>query len=217
MVQLIVNLKLQLGLLLFLLCILQTVKFVNQQTIAFRVWQVIKWNSLLALLFLFLLLHSIFREHLNIFMHDAVCNYVFVRICLNIWMPKFLLSELGTMCYLYIFVVSSWILFLQLHYSLWQLENPPAKTGSGPSRKVCMYIQIQKLVLKTTEALNFIIFCILALLVCSVTVFLSLFSIRLWCPHTPLFMLIQSVMRKLAGLCLYWIIRILMYCRSTKQ
>jgi hypothetical protein len=33
-----------------------------------------------------------------------------------------------------------------LHYSLWQLKNPPAKTGSGPSRKVCMYNQIQKLV-----------------------------------------------------------------------
>ena len=35
--------------------------------------------------------------------------------------------------------------FSNLLISLWQLENPPARTGSGPSRKVCMYIQIEEL------------------------------------------------------------------------
>ena len=70
---------------------------------------------------------------------------------------------------------------------------------------------------KNTEALNFIICCILALLMCCVQVSLSLLPIILWLPHTPQFMLIEAAMRKLGGLCLYLIICILMYYRSTKQ
>jgi hypothetical protein len=80
-----------------------------------------------------------------------------------------------------------------------------------------MYVQIQKLVQKNTEALKFIIFFAFQLANVPCNCFPEFIFHQIMIVSHPLFMLIQAVMKKLGGLCLYWIIRILMYCRSTKQ
>ena len=135
----------------------------------------------------FLAFYSIFKEHLNIFMYEAVCNYVFVRMCLTIWMPKFLLFELGT-----IFLLSC-IFLLLAHESCFSNLLSLFSVAVGKSSSQIRLWAFKKGMLVHSDSETSVKkhwsskvhhFLHSSLLVCRVTVFLSLFFIRLWLSHT---------------------------------